>query len=156
MQEENNTHGLEKPAEILLKNQKLERHENCNVEMRPSQPNAKCRHTQNLIQYMLIKIPISFSSPLFIYMHGNGKIANVKSAKLTIHLQRTCKRRIIPTVCRSLQKSFSNSYDEATDTNQETRTTRLEGNFNNSSEENIHSYADNWRLSNAPHWSHKY
>ena len=36
MQEENNTHGLEKPAEILLKNQKLERHENCNVEMRPS------------------------------------------------------------------------------------------------------------------------
>ena len=40
MQEENNTHGLEKPAEILLKNQKLERHENCNVEMRPSSPNA--------------------------------------------------------------------------------------------------------------------
>ena len=34
MQEENNTDGLEKPAEILLKNQKLERHENCNVEMR--------------------------------------------------------------------------------------------------------------------------
>ena len=44
------------------------------------------------------KNPISFSSPLFIYiyMHGNRKIENVKSAKLTIHLQRTCKRRIIP------------------------------------------------------------
>ena len=36
MQEENNTHGLEKPAEILLKYQKLERHENCNVETQPS------------------------------------------------------------------------------------------------------------------------
>ena len=54
---------------------------------------------------------------------------------------------------RRVQKSFSNSYDEATDTNQETRTTRLEGNFNSSSEENIHSSANNWRLSNAPHWS---
>ena len=62
-------------------------------------------------------------------MHGNGKIASVKSAKLTIHLQRTCKRRIIPTVCRSLQKSFSNSDDEATDPNQEIKTTRLERNF---------------------------
>ena len=31
-------------------------------------------------------------------MHGNGKIVSVKSAKLTIHLQRTCKRKIIPTV----------------------------------------------------------
>ena len=74
----------------------------------------------NIIQYMLKnknKNPISFSSPLFIYiyMHGNGKIASVKSAKLTIHLQRTCKRRIIPTLCRSVQKSSSNS---------ETRTTR--------------------------------
>ena len=74
-------------------------------------------------------------------MHGNGKIASVKSAKLTIHLQRTCKRRIIPTVCRSLQKSFSNSDDEATDHNQETRT--------------MHSYANNWRLSNALRCSHK-
>ena len=42
-------------------------------------------------------------------MHRNGKIASVKRAKLTIHLQRTCKRRIIPTVCTSLQKSSSNS-----------------------------------------------
>ena len=48
----------------------------------------------------------------------------------------------------SVQKSLSNSDDEATDTNQETRTTRLEGYFNSSSEENIHSYADNWRLRN--------
>ena len=57
---------------------------------------------------------------------------------------------------RSVRKSFSISDDEATDNNQETRRTRLEGNFNSSSEENIHSYANNWRLSNAPHWSHKY
>ena len=70
---------------------------------------------------------------IYIYMHGNGKIASVKSAKLTIHLQRTCKRRIIPTVCRSLQKSFSNSDDEATDPNQEIKTTRLERNFKSSS-----------------------
>ena len=64
-------------------------------------------------------------------MHGKGEIASVKSAKLT----------------RSVQKSFSSSDDEATDTNQETRTTRLEGNFNTSSEENIHSYANNWQCS---------
>ena len=79
----------------------------------------------NLIQYMLKKTPISFSSPLFIYMHGNGKIASVKSEKLIIHLQRTCKRRIIPTtVCISLQKSSSNSDEEAIDQNQETGMTR--------------------------------
>ena len=52
-------------------------------------------------------------------MHGDGKIASVKSAKLTIPLQRTCKKKIIPTLCRSLQKSSSNS---------ETRTTqKLQG-----------------------------
>ena len=49
------------------------------------------------------KNPVSFSSPLFIYMRGNGKIASVKSEKLIIHMQRTCKMRIIPTtVCISL------------------------------------------------------
>ena len=122
---------------------------------------AKCRHaTHNLIQYMLKKkshlLLISF---IYIYAwkwENSGKITSVKSAKLTIHLQRTYKRRRIIPGFRSVQKSFSNSDDEASDTNQETRTTWLEGNFNSSSEENIHSSANNWRLSNAPHWSHKY
>ena len=107
---------------------------------------AKRRHaTHNLIQYMLKKkshlLLISF---IYIYAwkwENSGKITSVKSAKLTIHLQRTYKRRIIPGF-RSVQKSFSNSDDEPSDTNQETRTTWLEGNFNSSSEENIHSSAN--------------
>ena len=111
MQEENNTHALQNPPEILLKfrDQKDTKTATCKWDQARQMPpyypesNSGSQATQNLIQYMLKKIP-SPSHFLYIYMHGNRKIASVKSAKLTIHLQRTCKRRIIPTVSEAFLK----------------------------------------------------